>query len=79
MLNEDENFSPSRFFSYKMLTAEEVAESAIDAILKNKREVAMPYGTADASRIFSLLPYWYQHFHRDFIRQEETFLVAETK
>jgi short-subunit dehydrogenase len=67
------------FLSYKMLTPQEVSEAAIDAILKNKREVSMPFGVADAARFFSLLPFWYQHFHRDFIRQERNFLIAETQ
>lgn len=61
-----------------MLTPKDVAVAAVRGILNNEREVSILPGMVFGARLFSLAPYWYQHFHRDYIRQEASFLVSET-
>lgn len=62
-----------------MLKPEDVAAATVDAILRNKYFVTVPFHYGFSIKFFNILPFCLQHIYRDYIRQESTFLANEVK
>ena len=60
-----------------MTSAEKVAEITVDAIINRKSIVSIPRLYILGVKLFDLLPFWIQHFIRDFIIRESKFMLEK--
>jgi short-subunit dehydrogenase len=60
-----------------MLKPEDVAQATVDAILNKTSVISVPFSLQFGINLFNILPFWFQHFIRDYLRGESTFLIKK--
>jgi short-subunit dehydrogenase len=58
------------FFSYDILTVDQVADASVEGILRNEFEISIPKNMHVFIKIFQLCPSILKNFIRDKIRKE---------